>query len=285
MGYDKSPISVNLFSYCKNNPTNYNDNSGNWGLKDHSAINNKLNLSGKSFKEKLDYYDKMCDNNFASTNQISFPFHSRNETVLSKSVTKLFNFALYLKLRPRKKIFRYNEIFSSDGFSCYDKKNNYSTKTKAAINANNKILNVINGFTDILSTGADQATILLGFCLHMIQDFYAHQIQVRAHSKDNKYKSNGYKTLTLIDQELAKKYSSKFKRCSLEDNVNIFAWRYNYSIDTSKALIDMYKRNCKLKQIVLVRTYNKRYSYTFKFGYKASYIIYLATYDHKLYLK
>lgn len=119
----------------------------------------------------------------------------------------------------------------------------------------------------------------------MIQDFYAHQIRVRAHSNDGIYKSKGYTGITSVDQALFNVYGSKFKRCSLEDNVNIFAWRYNYSIDTSKALINWFKSNKRLNRIELNKQPTIRYSYTLRFKAKKKVEVYLTTYNQKLYLK
>ena len=62
--------------------------------------------------------------------------------------------------------------------------------------------------------------MLTGFCLHMIQDFYAHRVLAKVNVKG----INGWQTTAKLDELLNKKMNTK--RYSIEDNKKVLPNRF-----------------------------------------------------------
>lgn len=172
---------------------------------------------------------------FASTEKISYPFHSRSEENIIRSIIVLYNIALYTYQQRIKYNYKNGDLFSNKGFTCIAKtKNGKPLATKDEVNqANNNITKCINNARDYRI----QAAILLGFCLHILQDYFAHQIRVKVKFSDEKNFRKS-EPMTKIDRIVFNKYKTHTWECALEDNVNVFKWRFKEAEKVSEELIE-----------------------------------------------
>ncbi len=255
-------IGPNLFAYCKNNSINCSDFTGEWVKEDHDVLNSFLSC-GKSFKDLLIYYDRICDVNFASTNKISYPFHSRSEEMLIRSIIVLYNTALFMYQQRIKYNYKIGGLFSNSGFTCIAKssKGKKLASTEEVNQANNSILRYINNARDYRI----QAAILLGFCLHIIQDYYAHQIRARV-KFTNEPNFSKHLPMTQIDRLVYEEYKKHTSACALEDNKNIFKWRFQEAKDASKELIKNFFNSKVLNRMWLSTNKSIEYTEQYKIG-------------------
>ena len=286
LGYDDTPLSMNLFAYCKSSPIMDSDSSGAWSLKGHESLSLMNKRLGEHFITWVKYYNKLCDTTFPTNGQIRTPFHaSKTFKIFNASLVKIFNLAVSVGGSKKRK-FKYNEIFNKDDFTCYDLNKNSSPNTQAAKNKNNEILNVINNGYDKykVKTGLDQKAILLGFCLHMLQDYYAHMIMASSYvvKKGSKVDSKGKDiSMANLDIKLSKEIKG-FRRCSIEDNEKVFKWRYKYARENSLEIINMIRDSKKMKEVQL-KNYNKYSTYEYKIN--KTYKVSITTYEQKLIIK
>ncbi len=260
---------TNLFSYCGNNSLNYSDHSGNWNIKNHKSLSNQWKME-KSFRENVIYFNQQCDLTFPSTDYITSPFHARDGMLLNNSVLMLFYYARYIYKSNKKIVFRYEQLFNYDGFTAQDKIENQRLKgfkiteterikklcnTKAARDANKKILDYIN---DSKYNAKTQAAMLLGFALHILQDYYAHQIMAKCSNV-----SSEFMTMVNLDFKINDKY--EIPRCSIEDDKNLLKWRYELAKGITKSTVKLFYSNKVIKEMCIkydktqVRTDNYYY--------------------------
>ena len=235
-------LGSNLFVYCQNNSVNYTDATGEWGVKDHVSISKNFGLD-QSFTKRIDYYNKLCDNKdyfgYLKGRGYSYPFHSRDEKRLKNSILKLYSYIKKDRLKEKARIFNYKDLFSDDGFTCILSDGN---KNKSdVVKGNNILLRFINFNSNPFSTAYEQRAMLIGMCLHMIQDYFAHRILVKATTSDNKINHKKYIPIASLDEEISKKYP-KFNRCAIEDNTSIFSWRFTNAKIASQNFISALKK-------------------------------------------
>ena len=232
LGYDKTSISLNLFSYCCNCPINKKDINGKWNNSGHDELS-EINIHfGWEFIKNVKKYNKICDSKFPS-NPIRAPFHSIEYYQLSESVSTLVDLAIKIRKNKtnKKYVFKYSEVFSRDGFT-------YRGKNEK--NYNDKLLKYMNS----VSKG-EQVAMLTGFCLHMIQDFYAHRVFAKVNVKG----INGWQTTAKLDELLNKKMNTK--RYSIEDNKKVLPNRFRNAKKSSLELVNYIKDNKPLNCIGL----------------------------------
>ena len=232
LAYDKTSISLNLFSYCCNCPINKKDINGKWNNSGHDELS-EINIHfGWEFIKNVKKYNKICDSKFPS-NPIRAPFHSIEYYQLSESVSTLVDLAIKIRKNKtnKKYVFKYSEVFSRDGFT-------YRGKNEK--NYNDKLLKYMNS----VSKG-EQVAMLTGFCLHMIQDFYAHRVFAKVNVKG----INGLQTTAKLDELLNKKMNTK--RYSIEDNKKVLPNRFRNAKKSSLELVNYIKDNKPLNCIGL----------------------------------
>lgn len=184
--YSGSPLSTNMFAYCENNGVNGYDPSGNWRKSYHYSITyNK----GKWFTDPtiLKWVKEADDYPCGSTKYYSAPFHSRSNSL--EIAKKLFNEALNTKNEKENTYFYFGKIsdkekqkqktdkhnpksrFINIDYLKYNaKKDKYKNNTKKA---QQSFLNILNSYKC-----NKQYKMLLGLCLHTIQDHFAHRMYV-----------------------------------------------------------------------------------------------------------
>lgn len=109
-----------------------------------------------------------------------------------------------------------------------------------------------NYFLEILNKYGwkNQYQILLGLCLHTLQDFYAHCVRVnKCIYSDNgvgKYKNlfKGSRALTTVNYLI-----TKYQTDQIEDNSNFLDWRYTKAETASGLIYRYFKDGTKIKSI------------------------------------
>ncbi len=246
-------LGTNMYAYCNNSCVVGYDPTGEWDASEHNkmVVNSSSSLSS-NYKKLIGKYDQLCDKEFKNKkdkygNYISYPFHSRSAATLTKSIKHLYNYARDIKKNKKKKRFSYGDLIK-DYFSAYDRSKNTNNRfTTSAEEANFRILNYVNK----ASSYTEQSSILMGFCMHMLQDFYAHQIKVSVYKKSGSKwnlirKNKQYIFATTEVNALINASTMEF-----EDNKSVLPWRYSFSVEGTNQMLDIYAKNKKIKKITL----------------------------------
>ena len=101
--------------------------------------------------------------------------------------------------------------------------------------------------------------MLTGFCLHMIQDFYAHRVLAKVNVKG----INGWQTTAKLDELLNKKMNTK--RYSIEDNKKVLPNRFRNAKKSSLELVNYIRDNKPLNSIGLYSQIFNEYQYKYAY--------------------
>lgn len=246
-----SPLSTNMFAYCKNNAIFYVDPTGYWNTSDHKTMTNNQGFSGDKYKTVRDWVYNADAYPCESTKDYSAPFHGRSNAL--DIGRKLYNLALEVKKSKSKVKFYWSgrEASKNNGksldFLTYNtKKGGSSKKTNEAMNSLRKKLNDANN-------SSKQSQMLLGLALHTLQDFFAHVVQAKLYKYDISYNwvnkrttitGYGWMYMYKVDDTMGVSNSV------IEDNKSVFKWRYETASALTKSIYsNFWSKNKKMSKL------------------------------------
>lgn len=186
-GEEDEPLSLNLYSYCNNNPVNMTDPSGHWG-RDHRYANTSIDsyvhmsltneamnkISKGNVAATFEFNQSLCMGKKAYHNKILLygsvlPDYRESKEKRNKVLNKVLKLkiptssSIYQVCHGKKsKLGKYTIKKDSDALHGKSAK-----KTKKLVKYARKMYNKI--FVD-----KEKKMLMLGVALHSIQDFYAH---------------------------------------------------------------------------------------------------------------